>query len=402
MGGEHAGALEANLGALRIHRELGDRRGEAGDAGNIAQVYRGMKRFDEALRWAQKAARIDRELGDKLGEGFRLNTTATVHQERGELEAALSLHLRALSLVTGAGAKNLSVAQHMNCGRLYLRLGDPGRALEHFGAAGRLSRKMGYSRDEGYSQVNVGVALERLGDPAGATDAYRRAVELLEAAEEESGSPEEQFGKAEALVLLGRVLHRSLDRSSEALEAYEAAVGIYRELGDAERLCRLLLNLGGLRWKAGRPGESARDYEEALKLAQERGEASHEAAALASLSVVHRDRGLLTESLRCGRQAARLVRDLEDLRAEAYVLASLAESYQKFGYHKSALSCLKRSLRLRQQTGDKPGEVGMLRDLARVYEKLGDEDRARAALRDAARKEETLREKEVRYAGRSS
>jgi tetratricopeptide (TPR) repeat protein len=249
-------------------------------------------------------------------------------------------------------------------------------------------RKIGYTRDEGYSLISVGVALEQLGDPAGAADAYRRAIELLETAYEESGMVRELSVKADALTLLGRIFHHSLDRPVEALNAYGAAAETYRELGDTHRLRKLLLGLAGLRWRMGDLEDCARTYEEALDLAREHGETVHEAVALASLSVAYRDLDRTRESLRCGRAALRLLRNLSDPQAEAYVLTSMAESYGRLGHYSSALSCLRRSLRLRRKMGDKAGEVRVLYALAKVYDNLEDAGRARAALEEAAQKEE--------------
>jgi tetratricopeptide (TPR) repeat protein len=282
--------------------------------------------------------------------------------------------------------------QHNNCGWLYLSLGYPEEALEHFRAAARFSRETDHIRDEGYSLMGVGSALEQRGDPAGAAESYRRATGLMQTAYEESGAPEELFGKAEALTLLGAVLHRSLEKPAEALDAYEEAAGLYRRLADSPRLRKLLMNMAGLRWRMGDPERSARHYDEALKLAREHGEAAQEAAALASLSVVHRDLGRLKESIRCGRVALELLRGVRDLQAEAYVLSSLSESHLGLGHHPSALSCLKRSLRLRRKIGDKKGEVEVLHDFARVYEYMGDTDLARKAREEAASKEGTSRE----------
>ena len=387
---DNAGALEANLQALCIHRELGNRRAEAGDVGNIAHVYRNMGDHDSAIRWNQEALRIDRELGDKLGENLRLNSMANIQRERGDLGAALSLNLESLAIITKLGTKYLRAKVHINCGNLCLSLGDPDEALKHYLAAARLSRQTEYTRDEGYSLMGAGIALEQRGDPTGAAESYRRATELLQTVYEESGAPEELFGKAEALTLLGAVLHHSLEKTVEAMNAYEEAAVIYRRLAaDPPKLRKLLMNMAGLRWRTGNPEGSARHYEEALNIAREHGEAAHEAAALASLSVVHRDLGRLKESLRCGREALELLQGLEDPQAEAYVLSSLAESHLGLGHHPSALSCLKRSLRLRRKVGDKEGEVGVLHDLAKVYEDLGDTDLARKTREEAASKEGT-------------
>ncbi len=389
---DYAGALEANLKALWIHRHLGYRRAEAGDASNIAQVYRGTGDYDSALRWAEEAVRIDHELGDELAQVFRTNTVANIHRERGDLQAALSLHLKSLSTCADLGIKNLRASQHLNCGRLCLSLAAPEEALEHFSSAARLSQDTGYTRDEGYALMGAGVCLEQGGDPSDAAENYRRAVELMEKACEDSGLPEDLSGKAEALSLLGAVLHYSLDRQAEAFNAYVAAAATYRKLKDLGRLRKVLMNLAGLRWKMEVSEDSARHYEEALDLAREHGEQEHKAAALASLSVVYRDLGRPRESIRSGKQAIELLRGLDDPQAEAYVLTSVAESHHALGHHSSALSYLKRSLRLRQRIGDKGGEIGALHDLARVYESLEDTDHARDASEEATSKEVALKE----------
>lgn len=391
MSRDYAGALEANLRALWIHRNLGYRGAEAGDASNMAQVYRGMGDYDSALRWAEEAVQIDHEVGDALGESFKMNTVANIHRERGDLGAALSLHLKSLSVLTDLGIKNLRATQHLNCGRVYLSLAAPEEALEHFRSAARLGREIGYTRDEGYALMGAGVCLEHGADPSGAAETYRRAVELMERACEDSGLPEDLSGKAEALSLLGDVLHYSLDRPAEASDAYGTAAAAYRRLKDLGRLRKVLMNLAGLRWKMGVPEDSARHYEEALNLAREHGEPEHRAAALASLSVVYRELGRLKESLRSGKQAIELLRGLDDPQAEAYVLTSVAESHRALGHHSSALSCLRRSLRLRRRIGDKQGEVGALHDISGVYESLEDAEHAREASEEASSKQEALR-----------
>lgn len=392
---DYAGALEANLQALWIHRNLSYRRAEAGDASNLAQVYRGMGDYDSALRWAEEAVQIDHEVGDTLSESFKMNTVANIHRERGDLKAALSFHLKSVAMLTDLGIKNLLATQHLNCGRLYLSLAAPKEALEHFRSAARLGREIGYTRDEGYALMGIGVCLEHGGDPSGAAETYREAVELMEKTCVDSGLYEDLSGKAEAMSLLGTVLHYSLVRPTEALDAYAVAAKIYRGLKDLGRLRKVLMNLAGLCWKMGDPEDSARHYEEALELAREHGEPEHRAASLASLSVVYRELGCLKESIRSGKRAMELLRGLDDPQAEAYVLTSVAESYHGLGHHPSAFSCLKRSLRLRRKIGDKEGEVGTLYDIARVYEALGDPGRARNFSEEATSREEALEEAPV-------
>ena len=389
MQGNYAGAQEANFEVLRIHRELGDRSGEAGDAWNIAQVYRGLGDYHHALEWVEESAKIYDELGDRLGErlgeNMRAEAMSAIHRERGDPKAALLLELEILEHSIEVGAKHQNVPQHIHCGTLYLQMGNPQEALVHFRAAARLSREIGHTRFEGQALTSVGISLEQLGDHAGSVEAYRRAVEVLETAYEEFGIEEALRAKVDALALLGRVLHHSLDRPEETLNAYEAAADMYREMNDSSSLREHLLNLSGLRWRTGNLEGSARGYEEALDLARMHGDGDQEAAALASLSVVYRDLGRLQHSLKSGQTALGALRDLDDLQAEAYVLTSMADTHVGLEDYPSALSCLRRSLRIRRKIGDKAGEVGVLEDLARVYEKIGDADRARASYEEAMR-----------------
>nr|MDQ3397803.1 tetratricopeptide repeat protein [Deinococcota bacterium] len=389
-GGNYAGSLEANFRSLDIHRKLGDLQGEAGDVGNIAQVYLSLGNLDEALSWAEEAVRMYQELGDKVGEALRKFVVADVHRERGDLEAALRLTLQVLHLETELGVKHFVVAQHNYGGTLQLALGVPEQALESFRAAAQLSREIGSTKEEGNAWIGVGISLEKLGNFAGAAAAYRQAVELLEAAYKVSGHAEELSAKAAALSALAKLLHHALDQPQEALDSYQAATEIIRELGDDARLRKLLLGLAGLSWRMGRLEDSARGYEEALGLARAHEDTVHEAAALASLGVVYRDLGRLKNSVVCGRKALSLLQDLKDLQAEAYVLSSLAESYQRIGQSSSALTCLRRSLRLRREIGDKEGEVGVLNDLSKIYESLGDEGRAQSFSKKATWKSQAL------------
>ncbi|MGF1473375.1 MAG: tetratricopeptide repeat protein, partial [Rubrobacteraceae bacterium] len=386
---DYAGALRATFEALRLHRELGDRSGEAGDVWTVAQVYRGMGDLEASLEWAEESARIYEELGDEFSYSMKVEAMRFIHRERGDLDTALSFGLEALQINEELGVRDTNIVQHSECGTLYLQLGKPQEALVHFRKAARLSREMGFTRHEGHALASTGISLERLGDAPGATAAYQRAIELLEIVYDESEIEEDLRAKANTLALLGSVFHHSLERFEEALDAYEAAVSVYRTTGNVPRLRELLLDLSGLRWRMGDLEGSARGYEEVLGLARRSEDSAQEAAALASLTVVYRDLGRREDSLRSGRAALKLLRGLDDLQAEAYVLTSMADSHVELGHYPSALSCLRRSVLLRRKIGDTEGEAGALRDLADIYERLGDADRARISLDKAARKRET-------------
>jgi DNA-binding SARP family transcriptional activator len=138
---DYDGALEANLRARELHRETGDRLGEAGDAGNLAQVYRSMGNEEEALRWTQEADRIYAGLGDETDEILRIDTMAAIHRHGAETTATIPLSLESLRVLTDFGIKDFFITQPNSRGTLYLGIGAPEEALEHFRAAAYFDRK---------------------------------------------------------------------------------------------------------------------------------------------------------------------------------------------------------------------------------------------------------------------
>ena len=138
---DYDGALKANLRARELHRETSDRLGEAGDAGNLAQVYRSMGREEEALRWTEEAARIYADLGDQASEIMRIDTMVAIHRHGAATTATIPLSLDSLRVIAGFGVEDFFVTQPNSRGILYLDIGAPEKALEHFRAAAYFDRK---------------------------------------------------------------------------------------------------------------------------------------------------------------------------------------------------------------------------------------------------------------------
>ena len=141
MNRDYDGALEATLRARELHRETGDRLVEAGDAANLAQVYRSVGNQEEALRWMEEAGRIYAGLGDEASEILRIDTMAAIHRHGAETTATIPRSLESLRVLTDFGIEGFFVTQPNSRGTLYLGIGAPEEALEHFRVASYLDRK---------------------------------------------------------------------------------------------------------------------------------------------------------------------------------------------------------------------------------------------------------------------
>jgi tetratricopeptide (TPR) repeat protein len=120
-------------------------------------------------------------------------------------------------------------------------------------------RERSRERDRGKEagRLNArGVELRRQGDPAGAVEAHRAALEIAH----EAGDP-----SAEAMTLnnLGLALAHTGDERA-AIDHFDASVAILREIDDAHHEGQVLANLGFLHGRSGRQEQAVYCLEAAL------------------------------------------------------------------------------------------------------------------------------------------
>jgi len=88
-------ALRYHEQALRIRREIGDRRQEGVVLNNLGNVYVDLGQKQEALKFYDQALRIKKEVGDRRGEAITLFNIGTACFDLGRNDAALACFLQA-------------------------------------------------------------------------------------------------------------------------------------------------------------------------------------------------------------------------------------------------------------------------------------------------------------------
>jgi tetratricopeptide (TPR) repeat protein len=76
-------ALKYLQDALKIHKEVGYRQGEASDLGNIGLVYKAKGDLDQALKYLQDALKIFVKIGYKAGEEIALKIIESILKVKG-------------------------------------------------------------------------------------------------------------------------------------------------------------------------------------------------------------------------------------------------------------------------------------------------------------------------------
>ena len=116
-------ALEHLQQALKIHREIGNKNGEANDLNNMGCVYQIQGKLKEALEHLQQALKIHREIGNKKGIASNLGNIGNVYKSQGKLKEALDHHQKALDIDREIGNKEGIARELANMGLGYLTKG---------------------------------------------------------------------------------------------------------------------------------------------------------------------------------------------------------------------------------------------------------------------------------------
>jgi tetratricopeptide (TPR) repeat protein len=87
--GEPRKAIEYHEQALKISREIDNKRGEGADLGNLGSVYSQLGKKRRAIEYYEQALKISREVGDRRSEGIYLGNLGLTYSDLGEIRKAI-------------------------------------------------------------------------------------------------------------------------------------------------------------------------------------------------------------------------------------------------------------------------------------------------------------------------
>jgi tetratricopeptide (TPR) repeat protein len=302
--GEQRKAIEYYEKALKIDREIGDRRGEGADLGNLGVSYSQLGETRKAIEYYEQALKIDREISDRYAEGNHLG----------------------------------------NLGLEYNHLGETGKAIEYYEKALEISREIGDRRGEGNHLGNLGIAYKNLGEPRKAIEYYEQILIIHRELGDRRGEGAD-FGN------LGNT-YSDMGEPKKAIEYYEKALRISREVGDRRNEGNRLGNLGSAYSRLGEPRKAIEYYEKALRISREVGDRRGEGNALGNLGSAYSHLGEPKKAIEYYEQALKILREISDRRGEGNALGNLGSAYSYLRETRKAIEFLKQSLAIGKAIGD--------------------------------------------------
>jgi tetratricopeptide (TPR) repeat protein len=201
----------------------------------IGSIYRQQGYVTKAIEYHEQALRIAREIEDRRGEGTSLGNLGTAYLDLGETSKAIEYYEQALKISKEIGDRSGEENSLGNLGTAYLDLGETSKAIEYYEQALKSAKETSNRNGEAVWLGNMGLAYMDLGE-------LRKTIEYYEQALKISKEIRDRSGEAVWLGNLGKVYH-DLGELGKAIEYYEQALKISKEIGDNRREKIWLRNL---------------------------------------------------------------------------------------------------------------------------------------------------------------
>ncbi len=218
--GELGKAEKHQKEAVTIHRETGDRLGEAGALCNLGGVYLRQGKLHEAEEHFKKALKIQRKISNRHGEAQNLGNLGSVYILRGELGKAEKNLERALNM----DGNRLGQAQDLlGLGNVYYQRGRLELAEKAYKQALNIDSEIGNRLGQAQDLLGLGNVYHQRAQSERAEKRYTQALEIAE-------QIAYRLGQADALGNLG-IVYGQRGELGKAKEHLRQAHSIYNAIG---------------------------------------------------------------------------------------------------------------------------------------------------------------------------
>ena len=350
--------------ALEIYREIGDRPGEASSLGNLGNAYASLGDYQQAIGYIQQSLPIFQQLGDHQGEAFSLKYLGNVYLYLEKYNEAIVYYKQSLATAQQRGERSLEVTNLFSLGIAYKKLGNYTKALNSYKQSLKTAREI-----DKVSPMEL-LIVNEIGEFHLDLAQYPDALEFYQQAWTIAREIADQTEQGNSLNRIG-IVYELLGQYPEALESYQQALDVFKNLGDHEGEGATLANLGGLSRQLSQYTQALAYYQQALEIYRNFGRRREENSIFMNIGNVYDELGQYSQALEYYQQALEISKDLDDRFEEATVLLNRAITYNNKGQYLQALESTEQSLRIFKQLGKRHEEGATLNHLGLVHLHLG-------------------------------
>ncbi|WAN68771.1 tetratricopeptide repeat protein [Moorena producens JHB] len=182
-------------------------------------------------------------------------------------------------------------------------------------------------------------------------------------------------GEAKSLGNLGFAYYH-LGQYKQAIDYYQKSLAIQREIGDHKDEANSLNNLGLAYYHLGDYKKAIDYYQQSLSIKKEIGDREGEPSSLTNLGLAYDNLGDYKKAIDYHQKSLAIAREIGSREGEAYSLNNLGLAYDNLGDYKKAIDYLQKSLAIAREIGHRQGEAYSLNNLGNAYHNLGDYKKA--------------------------
>ncbi|MGQ9630968.1 MAG: tetratricopeptide repeat protein [bacterium] len=223
-------------------------------------------------------------------------------------------------------------------------------------------------RREADEMVRKGIKSYTDEGPQGALEAWENALAIYR-------EMEDDFNEAFILGNIGLV-HQNLGEPEKALENYLRALEIERRIKYRRGEAVTLEGLGSTYRELGNNEEALKSYIQALEISRQIGYGRGEIIALKNIGSLYKSSGDRKGALRYQQEALSSARRIKDPWSETDVLVSISHTYYLMGEYSEATRYQQKALEVTKGIGNKPGEAMVLGNIALIRMSMGNLDEA--------------------------
>jgi serine phosphatase RsbU (regulator of sigma subunit) len=141
--GDYSPALQYYFESLKIHKAIGELKGQASTLSLIGVTYKNQEHLEEALSYHRQAYQVIQKVGDPKQTSIILNNIGVAYRHMKQYDQALEHHKRALAIDEQLGDKYGMSICHNCLGVVYKLMGEPYKAIEYYRLGKQLSEEGG-------------------------------------------------------------------------------------------------------------------------------------------------------------------------------------------------------------------------------------------------------------------
>jgi CHAT domain-containing protein/Flp pilus assembly protein TadD len=195
---------------------------------------------------------------------------------------------------------------------------------------------------------------------------FQEALQSWERALQIYREIKDRQGEANSLNNLG-IAYRSLGQYQKAIEFHQQSLAIDREIGFRQGEANSLNNLGIAYDSLGQHEKAIEFFQQSLALKRKIGDRQGEDKSLGNLGVAYRSLGQYEKAIAFQQQQLAIAREIGDRQGEAISLGNLGLAYESLGQYEKAIAFQQQSLALKREIGDRQGEALSLNNLGVAY-----------------------------------